>query len=726
MSIRRLAWATAVVITAAPGLMQSQEPSLAAVTERLGAYATAFQQRFSNIVAEERYVQDVTYRNVAPNRFAIVTHRELRSDLLLVRPDGADRYLEFRDVFEVDGRPVRDRQDRLTTLFLHPSASAEGQIQQINRESARYNIGNIERTINTPTLPLQFLLPRNQQRFRFTRTSKIAPAMGSSSGIPRGVVLEYDEVQRPTLIRTTGGLDLPAHGRFWIDAETGRVLMTELIAEDLMLRATIDVRYEWDPRAELMVPADMHERYDARQDGAVIRGVATYGRVRQFQVQADERLGPAERVPVEPPSDAQPIARATEPLPDRRETDVVETSAPDKTDTAVRPLLLPTSQDRSASPTFKAATELVVVDFVVTDKADRLVRGLSARDFVVKEDGKERPIVSFEAFAGDDLALRTRGAGPEPASSTSPSPGAATVLLVDDGQLSPEQTARLRPALKALLTTVSERSGTLMLVAPWSKVSVAGRLPTVSADLDAAVDRIVGQRIDDHSNFPVDDAEALAIFRGDLTVLARVAGRFKAINPELTAEQANDLARERANLLAHDARTRRDDMYGVALQCLDWLTGRPGRHSLIVVSAGITQAPDDSRYFEVVTRSLRANAPIHFLDARGLPGIGRYQGVENGVALNRNQDEGAFGRWDAAAGSMAMADDTGGIAISNSNDMAKGLRRLLDTMTTYYVLSYQPPHRDKPGYRKIKVEVRTKGLQVRARTGYVSGSSSDR
>ncbi len=49
------------------------------------AYATAFQQRFSNIVAEERYVQDVTYRNVALNRFAIVTHRELRSDLLLVR-----------------------------------------------------------------------------------------------------------------------------------------------------------------------------------------------------------------------------------------------------------------------------------------------------------------------------------------------------------------------------------------------------------------------------------------------------------------------------------------------------------------------------------------------------------------------------------------------------------------------------------------------------------------
>ncbi|MGH9418825.1 MAG: VWA domain-containing protein, partial [Thermoanaerobaculia bacterium] len=300
-----------------------------------------------------------------------------------------------------------------------------------------------------------------------------------------------------------------------------------------------------------------------------------------------------------------------------------------------------TGHDQSNPPTFVTGTELVVVDFVVTDKTDRPVRGLSVKDFVVKEDGRERPIVSFAAFGGDDHVAATRGGGLEsPAHTTPRSPDAATVIVVDDGQLSPEQTARLRPALKALLTTLSERSGSMMLVAPWSKVSVAGWLPTGAADLAAAVDRISGQRVDDRSNFPVDDAEALAIFRGDLPALARVAGRFRAINPELTADQANELARERANLLAHDARTRRDDMYGVALQSLDWLTNRPGRHSVIVVSAGIAQDPDDSKYIEVVTRSLRADAPIHFLDSRGLPGIGRYQGVENGVALNRNQDEG--------------------------------------------------------------------------------------
>ena len=44
----------------------------------------------------------------------------------------------------------------------------------------------------------------------------------------------------------------------------------------------------------------------------------------------------------------------------------------------------------------------------------------------------------------------------------------------------------------------------------------------------------------------------------------------------------------------------------------------------------------------------------------------------------------------------------------------------------YYVLVYQPPAHDKPGYRKIRVDVRGKGLQVRARRGYFSGAHAPR
>jgi len=695
MPVRRSPRLAVAAVFALVATSAAQPTPLATLLLRMGEYAGRFQSQFSTIVAEERYVQHVAYRSLAPGRFAAETHRELRSDLLLVRPEGSDRFVEFRDVFEVDGHPVRDRQDRLTKLFLDPSAHAADQIQEINRESARYNIGNVERTINTPTLALNFLLPRNQPRFRFTLSR-------------RGAVIEYEEVQRPTLIRTNNGLDLPAHGRFSFDAESGRILTTELAAEDVALRATIDVVYAWDARMQLMIPAEMRERYEVRRDGAVITGTATYGRVRQFGVNTTERLGPPE------PADRQEPAK----------TD--DRSAPDAP-LPLQPLPAETRpQTTPAPPIFRAGTELVLVDFVVTDKSDRSVAGLASKDFVVKEDGKEQPIVSFQAFAPNAAPVRSADAklsSVTPAIDSHPSNG-STIVLVDDLHLTPDQAVRLRPALKGLLTTVGSRSGRLMLVSPASQISALAELPAGAADLSAVVDQVSGQRTEEHTTFPIADAEALAIARRDLTTIARVAARFVMLNPELSPDQAETIAIERGIDTANGARVRRDRLYDVALNCLDWLASRPGRHSLIVVSGGFAADPDDGKYFDVVTRSLRANAPIDFLDARGLSGFDRYHDVEFSPLLGRSADEGPFGRYEAAEGTTGLAIDTGGVVVANTNDMRKGLDELLDSMTTYYVLAYRPPDRRKAGFRKIKVEVRVKGLRVRARTGYFAPAGS--
>jgi hypothetical protein len=50
----------------------------------------------------------------------------------------------------------------------------------------------------------------------------------------------------------------------------------------------------------------------------------------------------------------------------------------------------------------------------------------------------------------------------------------------------------------------------------------------------------------------------------------------------------------------------------------------------------------------------------------------------------------------------------------------KGLDQLLDNMSTYYAVAYQAPAHSKTGYRKIKVDVRRKGMSVRARREYYS------
>ena len=105
-------------------------------------------------------------------------------------------------------------------------------------------------------------------------------------------MIDYQEVQKHTMIRTTNGRDLSARGRFWIDPADGRVVASELIAEDLTLKGIIDVEYQAEAAIGLLVPATMRERYEIRRDGSRVDGEATYSRFRQFQVKVDEKLAP--------------------------------------------------------------------------------------------------------------------------------------------------------------------------------------------------------------------------------------------------------------------------------------------------------------------------------------------------------------------------------------------------------------------------------------------------
>ena len=250
------------------------------VLARAGDYVVRFEHDLSTIVGEERYTQDVVGGDG-------VLHRDLVSDLLLLRPSGSDRYVQFRDVFEVDGRTVRNRDERLLRLAASQSAASAAQIAT---ESARYNIGDIERTINVPLLPLMFLLPDNQWRFKFT-LEKPATAQAAPGGLPDSPhfsvstevwVVEYHEVERRTLIRKNDGRDMPARGRFWIEPQSGRILMSELVAEDRAVHSKIDVSYQSEPLLDLLVPIEMRESYWRTGERTRIEATAAYGRFRRL------------------------------------------------------------------------------------------------------------------------------------------------------------------------------------------------------------------------------------------------------------------------------------------------------------------------------------------------------------------------------------------------------------------------------------------------------------
>ena len=268
----------AVSLIAVPVLAQT--PEIDAILDKAGDYVALYEKTFVGVVAEETYRQQVQGgrgRNDARG-FPVETQgqrRDLKSDVLLVRAPAGDRWIQFRDVFEVDGKPVRDRAERLTKLFLQPSASAQQQVDDIAASSARYNIGGVNRNVNLPVLALTVLEPQNRAWFSFK---------GRKAG--NTFELDYQEERTGTLIRTGGDRAMPSRGRFTIDSASGSVLSSELIAESGTLRARIEVTYAPDPGVNALVPREMREKYSLG-DGSTIDGKATYAKYRRYQVTVD-------------------------------------------------------------------------------------------------------------------------------------------------------------------------------------------------------------------------------------------------------------------------------------------------------------------------------------------------------------------------------------------------------------------------------------------------------
>ena len=256
----------AVVMAAA--VVQPAAPSLKDVLARAAEYVASYHQSMAALVAEERYVQTLTAKAEASP-----TQRTLLSDFAIVAGERYQPWMAFRDVLEVDGRAVRARDGRIERLF---SRGADIDLAlAINRESARYNLGTIVRTINTPTVALDFLLRDQQPRFKFRRRDRPAAAGGPWE-------ISFEERDRPTIIKTPLGRDVVSRGSFAIDPADGHVLRSTLTLMDT--RATIVVDYAMEPRLGLRVPVKMTESY--RMPDETLDAVASYSNYRRFETGA--------------------------------------------------------------------------------------------------------------------------------------------------------------------------------------------------------------------------------------------------------------------------------------------------------------------------------------------------------------------------------------------------------------------------------------------------------
>jgi hypothetical protein len=168
----------------------------------------------------------------------------------------------------------------------------------------------------------------------------------------------------------------------------------------------------------------------------------------------------------------------------------------------------------------------------------------------------------------------------------------------------------------------------------------------------------------------------------------------------------------------------------------------PGRKSLVFFSEGIAIPPAVQRLFQgVVDAANRANVSIYTMDGAGLraeseqakirdqvneaakTGINTGYSPTSGASdapltksLEKNED---VLRQNPRTGLAGLANDTGGLAFDNTNNLRQGFDRIESDQRNYYLIGYVPANDRYDGrFRAIEVKVRRTGTTVAARKGY--------
>jgi VWFA-related protein len=402
-------------------------------------------------------------------------------------------------------------------------------------------------------------------------------------------------------------------------------------------------------------------------------------------------------------------------------------------------------------PRFPAEVELVTVDVVVTDRQGNPIRGLKAADFTVLEDGQRQGIGSFEAIELPPPPPRrqaTDAVAERPRVSTNakdqPGTGRTFVVFFDNRNLTMDEGLRAKAAVAKFLEKGVREGDRVMLVASegdawWSTQVEEGR-----PELESLLERLDGRRLPDVSPEWIAPWEAMRIhvYR-DEAVAFRVLQRLQKYNA-VPADGSgrtqqrfvfdNPYLTQRAAAVYQDSLLRNRATLELLNRIMVSLDGSRGRKAVLLVSGGFIHDTTLREFRQIPDSARRSNVVIYFLDARGLQGMPVELTAQFGMTPDAREMASGGGFSSeyiggtmltgelASEGSQALASESGGFTIKNTNDLAGGITRIANESQAYYLLGYRPTNTLRDGrFRKIEVAVARGGTSVRARKGYYAG-----
>jgi VWFA-related protein len=401
------------------------------------------------------------------------------------------------------------------------------------------------------------------------------------------------------------------------------------------------------------------------------------------------------------------------------------------------------AQAPSSATTIVTGSQLVLVPVVVREKSGKHAKGLTKQDFVVQENGTERPLSVFEEVTtSTNRVARPAASGEFTNVNSDRAPRRLVIMALDkiNTPMLDQNYARYQMA-KYLANTLNDNALISLVAVDMGGVKVVHDFTDDSkALLDALANLRSNPAFNDNKRemqsdkFEADLDQTISEF---LEVERRATERTNVSQQHLTVNLTLDALQQLARSYA----------------------GVPGRKALVWITAGFPFSVSDSGKLvstptsdtaenrattrESLTELLPlyqrtwqalndANMSVYTVDARGLvASMDMYRASANTSLSNTTQ---LHQRWmqedlqfaDSQAALRTFAEMTGGKAYLNTNDLTSSFRDAADDGSHYYMLGYYLSSKDmKPGWRNLKVRVARDGLQVRARKGFFVGTKPD-
>ena len=403
---------------------------------------------------------------------------------------------------------------------------------------------------------------------------------------------------------------------------------------------------------------------------------------------------------------------------------------------AVAASLLLLAHPNAAQVTFQLEVNYVDIDAVVTDERGNFVADLTKDDFELYDDGRRQEISTF-SLVDIPMPAPARAATPPSApsdvkSNAEPISGRLYVIVLDDLNVSAYRSEVVVKAAREFVERYFGASDIAAVTYTSGRTDGAQEFTSDKALLLAAINKFQGRKL---RSIVLEKADYY--FQQTVKELEATADEDNPTGKPLTGRGAMMGATDVTNDPDDFERGHRaQQVLGTLRRLAEFMGGIRGRRkALLMFSEGIdypiydvfgspaaTTIVMDTR--NAIAAAARSNVSFFAVDPRGLLGM-TPEAIELDASTQPQLKFDVKGLLDDMYLSQdslrTLAEETGGYAAVNSNNVGRALERIVRANSSYYVMGYYPANTPRDGrFHKIEVKTKRPGLRVSARKGYVS------